>query len=53
MELIYILTYDCNFRCSYCDIDKRKEDISKNILEESINFLNKNNFNIKKTKFFG
>jgi uncharacterized protein len=52
MELIYILTYDCNFRCSYCDIDKRKEDISKVILKKSIHFLQKNKFNISKTKFF-
>jgi len=53
MELIYILTYDCNFRCNYCDIKKRKEDISEDILKKSLEFLEKNNFNIKKIKFFG
>lgn len=52
MELIYILTYDCNFRCTYCDIDKRKEDISNDILEKSIIFLKENNFDIDKVKFF-
>lgn len=52
MELIYILTYDCNFRCTYCDINKRKEDISEKILEDSLLFLKENNFNIIKTKFF-
>lgn len=52
MELIYILTYDCNFRCSYCDIDKRKQDISFEVLEKSLEFLEKNNFDIDKVKFF-
>ncbi len=53
MELIYILTYDCNFRCTYCDIDKRKEDISSHVLEDSMLFLKENNFDINKVKFFG
>ncbi len=52
MELIYILTYDCNFRCSYCDIKKRKQDISFEVLEKSLDFLEENNFDIKKIKFF-
>ena len=52
MELIYILTYDCNFRCTYCDIDKRDKNISNNVLEKSLVFLNKNNFDIDKIKFF-
>ena len=52
MELIYILTYDCNFRCSYCDIEKRKQDISWKVLEKSLDFLEKNDFDIKKVKFF-
>ena len=52
MELIYILTYDCNFRCKYCDIDKREEEISDSLLKSSIDFLEKNNFDIDKVKFF-
>jgi uncharacterized protein len=52
MELIYILTYDCNFRCKYCDIDKREEEISDSLLKSSIHFLEKNNFDIDKVKFF-
>lgn len=52
MELIYILTYDCNFRCTYCDIDKRKEDIPQQVIDDSLVFLSKNNFPIDKVKFF-
>ncbi len=52
MELIFILTYECNFRCTYCDIDKRDESISQKLLQDSIVFLEKNNFPIKKVKFF-
>lgn len=52
MELIYILTYDCNFRCSYCDISKRKQSIWSDVLTASLEFLKNNNLNIKKVKFF-
>lgn len=52
MELIYILTYDCNFRCTYCDIDKRKEDMPKKVIDDSLIFLRENNFDIDKVKFF-
>ncbi len=52
MELIYILTYDCNFRCKYCDINKRNENISDNIIKKSITYLRNNNFDIDKVKFF-
>jgi sulfatase maturation enzyme AslB (radical SAM superfamily) len=53
MELIYILTYDCNLRCSYCDIDKQNKNISNEVVEKSLEFLNNNSFNINKVKFFG
>jgi len=53
MELIYILTYDCNFRCKYCDINKRKDNITSNIIKQSIIFLENNKFDITKVKFFG
>lgn len=52
MELIYILTYDCNFRCKYCDIDKRKENITLDTIQQSLEFLNRWNFSIEKVKFF-
>ncbi len=53
MELIYILTYNCNFRCKYCDINKHVNNISKKVIDQSLIFLEKNNFNIEKVKFFG
>lgn len=52
MELIYILTYDCNFRCKYCDIHKRKESITLDTIKQSLEFLNRWNFSIEKVKFF-
>ncbi len=53
MELIFILTYNCNYRCRYCDIDKRMEDMSREVVEQSLIFLSKHRFEIGKTKFFG
>lgn len=53
MELIFILTYNCNYRCHYCDIDKRAEDMSEAVLAQSLIFLGRNNFPLRKTKFFG
>ncbi|MDD3646540.1 MAG: radical SAM protein [Candidatus Gracilibacteria bacterium] len=53
MELIYILTYNCNFRCKYCDVYKHNNSISEDIIKQSLIFLEKNNFEINKVKFFG
>jgi uncharacterized protein len=53
MELIYILTYDCNFRCKYCDIHKHDNSISSEVINRSLSFLEENNFSIGKVKFFG
>lgn len=53
MELIFILTYNCNYRCLYCDIDKRSEDMGREVIEQSLVFLTKHRFEIVKTKFFG
>ncbi len=53
MEIIIILTYDCNFRCTYCDIHKRKEDMVSDIFQKSLMFLNESKYEIKKMKFFG
>lgn len=53
MELIYILTYDCNFRCKYCDVNKHDNSISREIIDQSISFLGENIFPIGKIKFFG
>lgn len=54
-ELIYILTYDCNFRCRYCDVGKRKEHMSKEIIQQSFRFIDSlpESININKVKFFG
>lgn len=53
MELIFILTYNCNYRCRYCDIDKRVEDMSRDVIEQTLIFLMKHWFEIGKVKFFG
>ena len=53
MEVIIILTYDCNFRCTYCDIHKRKEDMSPDIFELSLSYLQNSGYSIEKMKFFG
>lgn len=53
MELIFILTYNCNYRCRYCDIDKRAQDMKGDILEQSLSFLRWIDGVIEKTKFFG
>lgn len=50
MQLIYIITYDCNFRCKYCDVNKKKDSISFEVMKKSLEFIN--DFNIDKVKFF-
>lgn len=52
MELIYILTYDCNLRCKYCDIDKRIDNMSRYIIDQSFKFFEKNGISFDKIKFF-
>ncbi len=52
MELIYILTYDCNFRCKYCDINKKNNSITNEIIDKSFDLLEKNDILIDKVKFF-
>lgn len=52
MELIFILTYDCNFRCTYCDIHKRKQDMTRETIDKSLCFLSNSDFEIDKVKFF-
>ena len=53
MELIFILTYNCNFRCTYCDIDKREDTMDEAILEQSLKFLHTLDVPLDKVKFFG
>lgn len=48
-----ILTYDCNFRCTYCDIHKRKEDMHLEIFNQTLVFIKESSFDIEKMKFFG
>ena len=52
MELIYILTYDCNFRCRYCDIHKRDQKMPPSVIKESLNFIDTLRIPIEKVKFF-
>lgn len=52
MKLLYILTYDCNYRCKYCDINKREQKISKKIISDSFLFIKKLNISISEIKFF-
>lgn len=52
MQLIYIITYDCNFRCKYCDVLKKKDSISFDVLDKSFDFFSSNKFDIKKIKLF-
>ncbi len=52
MKIIYILTYDCNFRCRYCDVHKRKESLSQEVIEASFTFLKENKIQIDGIKFF-
>lgn len=53
MNIIYILTYDCNFRCKYCDVYKHNNNISIDVINQSFIFFERNNFLINKIKFFG
>ncbi len=53
MELIFILTYNCNYRCRYCDIDKRAEDMNDVVIRQSLDFLSNQDIAFTKTKFFG
>lgn len=52
MQLVFIITYDCNFRCKYCDVFKKKDSISLWVIKKSLDFIKKNNLNIDKVKFF-
>lgn len=52
MNIIYIMTYDCNLRCKYCDVHKSKKNINKSIINDSLVLLEKNKINIKSIKFF-
>lgn len=52
MQLVYIITYDCNLRCKYCDVFKKKDSISLWIIKKSVDFLKNTNFKIDKVKFF-
>ncbi len=52
MELIFILTYNCNYRCRYCDIDKRDENMTPEILDASLLFIKRLPYRLNKVKFF-
>ncbi len=46
------MTYDCNFKCNYCDIKKQKKGIEKDVILNSFKFIEKNNIEIESIKFF-
>lgn len=47
--LSFILTYDCNFRCTYCDIDKKQYSMNYDVIEKVITIIKKSTgkFDIK------
>ena len=51
MDLIYIITYKCNFSCLYCRTLKQQKSINDKIIKESFRLFN--DFKINKVKFFG
>ena len=53
MELIFILTYQCNYRCHYCGIRKRGERMSDATLGRALDFLSGAGIAFGKVKFFG
>lgn len=52
MNIIYIMTYDCNLRCKYCDVYKMKKNINKKVIDDSFRLLKDNKIDITSIKFF-
>lgn len=52
MQIIYILTHNCNFDCRYCDVKKENISMSLETIKKSIDFLYNENLEIEKVKFF-
>jgi len=50
MEIIYIITYKCNLRCTYCPIKKNNSSISNGVIKDSFKLLDNK---INKVRFFG
>lgn len=53
MNLILILTYQCNYRCRYCGIRKRDERMSESVVSATIRFLEQTKNKFSRVKFFG
>lgn len=52
MDLVFMLTYNCNLRCKYCDIRKRADDMSFEIVKKSIDFFTINDLHVESVRFF-
>ena len=50
MEIIYIITYKCNLRCTYCPVKKKNISISSQVINSSLKLFKRK---IEKVKFFG
>ena len=50
MDLIYVITYRCNLRCSYCLVKKQNLSISKKIINSSVQLISSK---IRKVRIFG
>lgn len=57
MPLILIITRDCNLRCDYCGIDKKKIQISKRVAEKAtllyLDYIKSSGAGEAKIRFFG
>lgn len=55
--LILIITRDCNLRCDYCEVDKKKIQMTKRVAEKAtllyLDYIKNGGLNEAKIRFFG
>lgn len=51
-NIILHTTTSCNYNCSYCDVLKDKQNLSKENISKVIKFIKRNYLNIDRFKFF-